>query len=452
MSTSFLQEFAAYEAAHGAPDRIELLLPDINAIHRGKWLPGGDARKLAEGGVRLPVSTYAPNILGEDIAETGLGIAVGDPDGILVPIEGTLMPVPWADGHVAQVQCEMTEDGDTVSDLSTRDKLAAMLARYAKRGLTPVIATELEFYIVAPRETPDEPPCPPPHAPDAQNYELNVLDRTQEILTEIQSACVIQNLPTDSLIAEYGPGQYEINFHHMDDALRAADTALLFRRLVRGVVSRHGMEATFMAKPYSEHPGNGMHVHVSVCGKDGNIFDDAARGGAEDSVSDILGHAVAGVLATMPDSQAVLAPHMNSFRRFAPGSFSPNRPDWGIDHRGAAVRLPDTDGPAARLEHRIAGADCNPYLAITAILGGILHGLDAALPPGLPIDDASAVEPPPLAHDWRSAVDRFAASDFAADIFGTRFRHIYATLKFDEIAKLTTEITPIEYRVYLGRL
>ena len=201
--TSFLKEFAAYAAEHGQPDRIELLLPDINAIHRGKWLPGDDAKKLDGGSVRLPISTYAPNIMGEEIAETGLGIAVGDPDGTMIPVEGTLKIVPWADGHVAQVQCEMTEDGETVSDLSSRDKLAAMKARFAERGLTPVVATELEFYLLTPRALPEDPPCPPPHAPEAQNYEMNVLDRTETILTEIQAAAAAQGLPTDSLIAEY---------------------------------------------------------------------------------------------------------------------------------------------------------------------------------------------------------------------------------------------------------
>ncbi len=445
----FLDEFAAYEAKHGMPDRIELLLPDINAIHRGKWLPGGDARKLEAGSVRLPLSTYAPNILGEEIPETGLGIVQGDPDGVIVPVEGTLKPVPWADGHVAQVQVEMTEDGETVSPLSTRDRLAAVLARFTERGLRPVIATELEFYVLNPRELPEEPPSPPAHAPDAQNYELNVLDRTTDILTEIQAACAAQGLATDSLIAEYGPGQYEINFHHSEDAMEAADTAILFRRLVRGVVARNDMEATFMAKPYADFPGNGMHVHVSVVDEDGrNIFE----GGAEGEVSETLGHAVGGVLKTMPEVQAVLAPHLNSYRRFAPGSFSPCRPDWGLDHRGASVRLPDIDGPAARLEHRIGGADANPYLAIAAILGGILYGLDNKCPLPMPLDDPSSTTPPPLAHDWRRAVDLFARSEFIGELFGETFRHIYATLKYDEINKLTTEITPIEYRMYLGRL
>ena len=445
--SDFLDEYAVYQADYGTPDRIELLLPDINAIHRGKWLPGEDAVKLTTGAARLPMSTYAPNILGEEIPETGLGSVVGDPDGRMVPVPGSLRTVPWLDGHVAQVQVEMVDEAGRISDLSSRQKLVEMAQRYNARGLTPVVATELEFYVFHPRNSPDDAPRPPDHAPDAQNYEMNVLDRTEPILTEIQAASLQQNLATDSLIAEYGPGQYEVNFHHTDDVMEAADTALLFRRLVRGVVARHGMEATFMAKPYAEHPGNGMHVHASVTGPGGkNIF------AADSGIAETLQHAVAGVLATMPEAQAIFAPHLNSYRRFQPGSFSPSRPDWGLDHRGAAIRLPDTAGPGARLEHRISGADVNPYLALSAILGGILHGLDAklALPPAL--DDANATPAAPLSYDWRQAVDRLAASDFIGDILGTLFRDIFVTLKYDEMAKLMAEITPVEYRMYLGRL
>jgi glutamine synthetase len=443
---TFLEEFAAFKAANGTPDRIELLLCDINAVIRGKWLPGTDAAKLEKGQVRLPISTYAPTILGEELPETGLGITAGDPDGIIYPVLGTLMPVPWVEGNVAQVLVEMRAPKGTYEGLSTRKHLADMVKRYTDRGMQPVIATELEFYIVQKRNTPFDPPVPPEFAPLAQNYELNVLDRTAPILDEIMSASVIQGLATDSLIAEYGPGQYEINFHHTDDVLGAADTAILFRRLVRGVTRKHGMEATFMAKPYAAHPGNGMHVHVSVMQGDDNIFS------AEDGIAPTLQNAVAGVLSTMGDVQAVLAPHMNSFRRFSPGSFSPNRPDWGLDNRNAAVRLPETRGPGARLEHRIAGADVNPYLAVTAILGGVLHGMDTQPVLPLPLDDPEAEPADPLAHDWSLAVDCFTDSAFTTDIFDARFCEIFEMLKRDEINKLTTSITNIEYQTYLGRL
>ncbi|MCP3969682.1 MAG: glutamine synthetase [Rhodobacteraceae bacterium] len=443
---SFDDEFAAFEAANGAPDRIELLLCDINAVLRGKWLPGEDAAKLDKGQVRLPISTYAPNIIGEELVETGLGAVVGDPDGVIRPIPGTLRPVPWAEGQVAQVQVEAEAPAPEFDGLSTRKLLAAMLQDYTGRGLTPVLATELEFYITLPREHPHEAPRPPVFAPEAQNYELAVLDRTEAILADIQRASRQQGLATDTLIAEYGPGQYEINFHHTDDVLTACDTGILFRRLVRGVTRRHGMEATFMAKPYADHPGNGMHVHVSLNDVSGNIF------AAEKGVAEPLQHAVAGLVDTMAEAQAIFAPHLNSFRRFGPGSFSPNRPDWGFDHRGAAVRLPETSGPGARLEHRICGADVNPYLAVAAILGGILHGLDTKPGLPLPLDDPGATRADPLSHDWRDAVDRFTGAQFARDLLGERLHGVYSTIKYDEIEKLTAPITPVEYRMYLGRI
>jgi glutamine synthetase len=267
------------------------------------------------------------------------------------------------------------------------------------------------------------------------------------MLAEILSACAAQGLETDTLIAEYGPGQFEINFHHTGDVLAAAETALLFRRLVRGVVASHGLEATFMAKPYADAPGSGMHAHVSLLdGKGGNVFS------AEEGVGPRLAHALGGCIATMADLQAIFAPHLNSYRRFQPMSFAPCAPDWGHDNRAAGLRLPATRGQAARLEHRICGADVNPYLALAAILGGMLWGMahEAPLPPAIDADGAVPAER--LTSDWASAVERFASSGVAAEIFGETFRDCYAAVRRDEIAKLTTVIPPLEYRTYLTRL
>ena len=447
--SDFLQEYAAYCDTHGRPDRLELMLCDLNAVLRGKWLPGNDEKKLAEGGVRLPHSTYAPNILGEEVEATGLGIIVGDPDGRIVPIPGTLKPVPWAEGHVAQVQVEMLDpDTGELSQLSPRVRLAEVVKRFADRGLNPVLATELEFYLFKPRSDLDAAPEPPDRSPMAQNYDLEVLERTQGILDAILDAAAVQGLATDTLIAEYGPGQFEINFHHTDDVMEAADTALLFRRLVRGVARAHGMEATFMPKPYSDFPGNGLHAHVSVVDAEGkNIFDHDG-----DGVSDTLKAAVGGVLTTMRDAQALFAPHMNSYRRFQPMSFAPSAPDWGFDNRAAGVRLPETKGPGARLEHRISGADANPYLAVAAILGGMLHGLNTTPDLPLPLDDPNAVRAQRLTATWRQAVEAFEASPFIKDLLGARYRDVYAAVRHDEIVKLANEISQVEYRTYLGRL
>jgi len=446
--TDFRKEFDAYRTRHAAPERIELLLCDINAILRGKWLPGDQADKLAAGQVRLPISTYAPTIMGTEPPETGLGIVAGDPDGFMKPVPGTLKPVPWARGEVAQVLVEMSESAESAGSgepagwLSSRRALARMVDRLAAKGLYPTLACELEFYIVRKRSNGDEAPRPPAHLPDAQNYELGVMSNFAEILDDIRHACAAQGLASDTLVAEFGPGQFEINFHHTGDVLVAADTALLFRRLVRGVVARHGLEASFMAKPYAKEPGSGMHVHVSLCDAAGrNIFDAGAQ----------LKRAVAGVLATMREAQALFAPHLNSFRRFQPASFAPSRPDWGQDNRAAAIRLPETTGKGARLEHRICGADVNPYLAIAAILGGIMHGLETDLPLQPPLEDADAKPAEPLDHDWTRAVERCAVSDFCADVLGRRLRDVYVAVKRDEIAALTAEISPVEYRHYLGR-
>ena len=447
--SSFLEEYARYCDTHGRPDRLELMLCDINAVLRGKWLPGDDEQKLTDGAVRLPHSTYVPNILGAEVSETGLGIVVGDPDGRIVPIPGSLKPVPWAKGNMAQVQVEMLDpDTNKISELSSRKLLSNMVDRFHDKGWHPVLASELEFYLIQPRQNEDEAPTPPDRSPDAQNYDLEVLERTQDVLDDILEISAIQGIATDTLIAEYGPGQFEVNFHHTDDVMKAADTALLFKRLVRGVARNHGLEATFMAKPYANFPGNGMHLHASIVDKNGkNIFDDGSG-----QASETLRAAVGGTLDTMRDLQAIFAPHLNSYRRYRPMSFAPSAPDWGDDNRAAGVRLPEISGPGARLEHRIAGADVNPYLVITAILGGIMHGLETTPDLPLPLDDPNAETAPRLTADWIRAVDRFSQSDIAADIFGARFRDIYSAVRLDEIDQLTNEISQIEYRAYLGRL
>lgn len=445
--SSFSREYKLYCQKHGVPERIDLMLCDINSILRGKWLPASDIDKLINGAVRLPLSTYAPNIFGDEVPETGLGIIVGDPDATLEPIKNTLMPAPWLKGNVAQVLVEMYGMDDKFTDLSPRNILDRLIQKFSAKGLHPVVASELEFYLVQKRKNASDPPYPLERSPNAQNYDLEILSRNEDVLRDIQAASHMQGLQIDTLIAEFGPGQFEINFHHTDDVLLAADTAVLFRRLVRGIAHKHGLEATFMAKPYADFPGNGMHLHASILNDTGdNIF--ASKKG----ISPILKHAVGGVLTTMQDLQAIFAPHLNSYRRFQPNSFAPTSPNWGEDNRTAAVRLPDIIGPAARLEHRISGADINPYLAFAAILGGMLHGLENKIEPPPALDDKDVKPVKPLSSNWSHAVETFAKSQIATDIFGSYYRDIYAIVRRDEINKLSKVITPMEYKTYLSRL
>lgn len=446
---TFLNEYSAYTATHGVPERIEILLSDINGIFRGKWLPGDQPKKLAKGKVKLPFSTCAVSIRGHEVGETGLGIAVGDPDGALVPVPGTLTPVPWAARPTAQVLVDILDPEGAVTGLSPRVILARVLDRYAARGWTPIVAPELEFYAMQARAVSEEAPAAPDRAPPAQNYDMEVMARAAPWLDDLETACQAQGLPSETITAEYGPGQFEVNFHH-GPALAAADQATLFRRATRGTLSDHGLEATFMAKPYAEEPGNGFHLHASVVDQDGrNIFDEPGDHGNALAGPRLLA-AVAGVLASMRDLQVIFAPHLNSYRRFGPMSYAPTAPEWGGDDRSAAVRLVETSGPGARLEHRIAGADANPYLVIAAILGGMLDGIEAGLTPPPPIGEAEA--PDALTPHWSLALDRFESAPIAERIFGAEFVKVFTAVKRREIEDLTTIIPPHEFEAYLSRL
>lgn len=441
-----LSEIETFLAENPQTERIELLFPDINGIFRGKWLPPDAADKLAEGKVRLPVSTYALDIAGEDVSATGLAIERGDPDGYGWPVTGTLVPKSWAPNPAAQVLMTMTEADGSACVYDPRVQLANIVARFEAMELTPVVATELEFYIYQPQEDAGAAPIPPAGLEGAQAYDLSAVSSLEPCLRDIQDGCAEQGIGSDVLIAEFGPGQFEINFHHVPDALSAADQAMLFKRLVRGVARNHGLAATFMAKPYGGGEiGSGMHAHVSLLDRDGrNIFD------AEQGIAAKLRHAVGGILSTMRPLQAIFAPHGNSYRRFQPGSYAPTQTSWGLDHRGVAVRLPETSGPGARLEHRICGADVNPYLALTGILGGILIGLEDEIDCGPEIEQGGTGVR--LHHDWLSAVDEFVASPIPPRVFSPDFCRCYAAMRHAEVERLTAEVSDVEYRMYLRKL
>lgn len=450
--SNFASEYRTYCERHGVPERIELMLCDLNGILRGKWLPGSSIDKLINGEVRLPQSTCAPNILGEEVKASGLGIVIGDPDGVLVPVAGTLKPICWSEGNHAQVLVQMSGLDGAQLGLNPREILQNVLLRFLDKGLQPVIATELEFYMFERRDKNDLPPQKPNYSPGTQNYDLETMADYQHVLDEIIEASKRQELPTDTLIAEYGAGQYEINFHHTSDVLFAADIAVEFKRIVRAIARKHGLDASFMAKPYRDMPGNGMHVHASLLNAQGqNIFSGHKNQPNDDQPHERLKQAVAGLLTTMADMQAVFAPHANSYRRFQMGSFAPSSPSWAIDNRAVGVRLPEISGKGARLEHRICGADVNPYLAVAAILGGMLKGLEAkpSLPPALNIGDEDKA--PKLCSDWQTALNNFAKSEFAEALFGRHYCDLFVAVKQDEIAQLTSIIHPMEYQYYLSR-
>ncbi|KKX28017.1 glutamine synthetase family protein [Rhizobium sp. LC145] len=443
-------------AAETAPPRIEILLVGMNGDLRGKQIPLEQEKKVWDGAVRLPSSTQSLDIWGDDNDDiTGLSLTIGDPDGVCIPDERSLAPMPWAPEGSKQVLATMHEMDGSPSFMDPRGILAAMLKRYEDRGLTPVVATELEFYVVQDDWRETGRPRPPAKLmyrdePNGfQLYDMSAVDALDDYLQTVRAWTKALGLPADATTAEFGPGQFEINLLHRADALAAADDCIYLKRIAEQAAKRHGLKSTCMAKPYADQAGSGLHVHASVIDRDGNNVLDA-RGGDPALLKSVC----AGMLDTMRDAQLIFAPFANSYRRFQPGSFAPVDIDWGYGHRGTAVRIPDAQGPAARIEHRVAGADTNPYLLLTAILGGMLLGLDETLDPGPATEPGK--QPPEgtrrLTHDFLTAVEDFSASPFIRDVFGEAYQKLYGDTKRKEAITYLRTVSDFDYQTYLPRI
>ena len=439
----------------GGDPRFEILIVGMNGDLRGKQLPSGAEGKVWAGEIRLPTSTQSLDIWGDDNDDiTGLSLTIGDPDGKVIPDRRSLAPMPWAPEGSMQVLATMHEFDGSPSFMDPRAILASVVERYAARGLTPVVATELEFYVMSGDWRETGRPSPPESLtyrgePNGfQLYDMSAVDALDGYLKTLRAYAKAQGLPADATTAEFGPGQFEVNLLHRPDALAAADDCLYLKRIAEQAARRHGLKSTCMAKPYSDHAGSGLHVHASVIDSQGrNILD--AKGGEPTRLKSVT----AGLLDTMRSAQLVFAPFANSYRRFQPGSFAPVDLTWGNGHRGTAIRIPDKDGPAARIEHRVAGADANPYLLLAAILGGMLLGLDGELDPGEETTPAhTPADTTRLTHDFLSAVETFRTSPFIADTFGARYQALYGDTKRKEALAHLRTVSDFDYQTYLPRL
>jgi len=435
-------------------ERIDVLTVDWHGNLRGKWIPASQEKKVLNGEVRLPLSTQAQDIWGEDRDQlTGLSLSVGDPDGVCVPTDAMMEIQPW-NPPSRQILTTMHDLEGIPSEFDCRALLSALLQRFKAQGWHPVVAVELEFYLLDASTRQSGKPCIPQQLciagkpKELQLYDPRVMQRAEPLLSRIQRYANAQSIPAETIISEFGPGQFEINLAHRNNALQAADDAVRFKRLVDQAAFEEDMVASFMAKPYGEHGGSGQHVHVSILDDQGhNLFDPG------DKDPERLMHAVAGLLDSMAELQLIFAPNANSYRRLQPDNFAPARCDWGYDHRGVAVRLPEIRGAAARIEHRVAGADANPYLVLIAILGGILQGLErGSLPDSEPLLPGQQPSAPFLTHDWLTAVDKLETSSLGSRLLGERFCRTYCTIKRHEAQTFSRHVSDIELDTYLSRV
>lgn len=448
------KEVKAFLDKHPEIQFFEIVFTNLAGVPRGKRLRRHEIEAVYENGRFLPGSILVNDITGQDVEATGLVWEDGDADRVARPIPGRITPAPWLGADVAQAPVTMFELDGAPHDLDPRHVLQRVIDRFVADGLVPVVACELEYYLVDARRTPagkiQLPPSPltGDRATQHQVYGLREVEEASGFLRDLWASADAMGIPLEGAISEYAPGQLELTLKHHADALRAADDAVLYKRAAKGVALRHGCEATFMAKPFADLAGSGMHLHVSVNDKAGkNIFaSDKPEG------EPVLAHAIGGMKALLGDSMAIFAPNANSYRRFKANSYAPVAPTWGVNNRTVSFRVP-AGGPNTRhIEHRVAGADAHPALALAALLAAVHHGITNKVDPGPAIVGdgyAQAEGGEKIPTNWFAATDRFADSAILKAYLGERFVRMYSIVKRVEQDRFQSMIPDIDYDWYL---
>ena len=440
---------------HTYPDtsHLDVLIIDLCGNAIGKRLPAHAIESVFNQGTPVCGAMQLVDVMGNTDDPMGYGFSDGDPDAYAVPIAGTLKPVPWLAAHKSQVLCEFVSSSDGKPlGYEPRQVLKQVIRKFSELGLTPKLAVELEFYLLAPKRGDDGAPiaAASPRTglteTSGKVLSLDKLDEFDEVLGAIENACAVQGIPTTSMISEYGAGQFEVNLQHQDDPLLAADHAALLRRAVQGVSRSLGYDASFMSKPFDDQSGSGMHIHLSLSDEAGNnVFNPKA---AEGDVK--LSQAVGGLQATMAEAMAIFAPNLNVYRRFKPDEFVPVTTDWGDNNRSVAFRIPPSDAANRRIEHRVSGAEANPYLVIAAVLAGVHHGLTKKLDPGAKHGgNAGAEVDPELPMNLWQALATIRQASILTGYFGDDYLQIYADVKQAEFDAFMGTIHPREHEWYL---
>jgi glutamine synthetase len=442
-------ELAAFLAAHPDVDAVQVLLTDPSGVTRGKTLRRHELAALYRDGRNVAGSILGLDVTGEDVEATGLVWEAGDADRLCLPVPGTLAPAPWL-GHTGQVMLSMFELDGRPAAADPRHCLRRAVDAVQALGYTPVVACEVEFYLLLRLD--DGTLVPVGERERIEAYGLTRLDDLQALFDDVFAAAKAQGLPVGTLMSEYAPGQYEITLQHRADALRAVDEAILFKRVLKGVAAKHGLIASFMAKPFTARSGSGAHLHVSLADAAGeNAFAAESPEG-----SPLLRHAIGGLAATAAEGFAVFAPNGNSYRRFRDESYAPVAVSWGVNNRSVSLRVPAGPPASRHVEHRFCGADVNLYLAMATVLAGVRQGLERRPDPG-PAVVGNGYAPgaptvpgaPPLPRTWHAALELARGSAFLAEALGPGFLKVWLAIKAQECARFGAEVTATDLAWYL---
>ncbi|KZE27300.1 glutamine synthetase family protein [Crenobacter luteus] len=435
---------AAFFDAHPVRE-VECLLPDLNGYPRGKTLPA--AAFVAGQELRVARAVAIHTVVGDFPDYRFYGER--DPDMVLAPDYESLRPVPWSGGRRALAIHDGRDLDGKPTAIASRNVLKGVLARYAARGWRPIVAPELEFYLFAANPDPERPFTPPPARCGRREvghsaFSFSVLNEFSGFFDDLHDALDALGIDGDTFVHELGPSQFEINLRH-GDALALADQTFLFKYALREIGLKHGLYAVCMAKPLAGFPGSSMHIHQSLVESGGgrNLFS-----AADGSPSALFGHYLAGLQACLPSLMPLLAPYVNSYRRFTRHMAAPVNLAWGWDNRSVGLRAPLTDPGARRVENRLPGCDANPYLALAASLAAGLYGVERGLAPSAPVEGNVFLgdAPTALPRSLDAALAAMTASDIPRALFGDEFVAAFVAAKEVELESFLAEITPWERR------
>ncbi|PTW58701.1 L-glutamine synthetase [Breoghania corrubedonensis] len=410
-------------------DEVECIVPDMSGIMRGKIIPREDFIRLFEDGVRLPEFLFFQAVTG-DTADESAVVNPLDRDIRAVPDLSTMRLVPWYEEPTAQVICDCVfMDGKPV-DFAPRQVLRHVLSLYAERGLKPVVAPELEFYLTGRNDNPDLPLTVPEGLSGRkesghQAYGIEHANDYDHVVNLIYDYCEQSRIEIATMAHEAGPAQLEMNFRH-GDPIELADQTFLFKRTARLAARRHNMVATFMAMPHQDMPGSATHIHQSIVRQEdgSNIFVDA-----EGADSPALLHYIGGLQTYVPAAMSVFCPNVNSYRRIRLESDAPINVHWGRDNRTCGLRVPDSSPASRRVENRVIGADSNPYLAMAATLACGLLGLEEEREPEPMVDVDAHTLGVSLPWHIHQALSVLQESEPLRRILGGRFVDAYVDVK-----------------------
>jgi len=421
---------------------VECIVPDLAGAARGKIMPASKFTDTTT--LRMPQSIFMQSVTGDypDITDK---LNPLDIDMVLQPDPYTIRMLPWAREPSAQVIHDCFDmDGNPIS-FSPRQVLRNVLEIYRAEGWKPVVAPELEFYLLQPNLDPKNPLLPPVGRTgraerSGQSFNIDAVNDFDPMFDDMYDFCEGQGLEIDTLIHEEGMGQMEINLLH-GDPLELADQAFLFKRTVRESALRHDLYATFMAKPMEAQPGSAMHIHQSVEDIESgeNVFSTP-----EGMPNDLLLSHIAGLQRFLPEAMALMSPYVNSYRRIVREMSAPINFHWGYDNRTTGFRIPENNPKSMRVENRIASADVNPYLAIATSLACGFVGMKQGLKPTEALTGSAYEEPMQLSRHWYDSLQRLADCKELREVLGDAFIDVYVGVKEVEFDNFLNVISPWE--------